>query len=273
MIRDWDDAYANGIHIRDGASYPAQWATAAEEFREEMTAAGRVRLDLAYGQRPRQMLDLFLPEQAPRGLAVFIHGGYWMAFDKSSWSHLAAGAVERGWAVALPSYTLVPEVRIVDITREAAQAITHAAELVAGPIRLAGHSAGGHLVARMACKGAPLAAEVTARIEHVLSISGVHDLRPLLRTAMAGDLFAAANEAASESPALREPLPDIGLTCWVGADERPEFLRQNDLLANIWTGLGCETRAVHAAHRHHFDVIADLTDAASPLTDCFAPAA
>src|SRR3546814_5563195 len=55
---------------------------------------------------------------SPAGLAVFVHGGYWMAFDKSSWSHLAAGAVARGWAVALPSYTLCPEARISDRSEE-----------------------------------------------------------------------------------------------------------------------------------------------------------
>jgi arylformamidase len=269
MIEDWDDAYRNGKYIADGDSYPARWATAADGFCKAMSGAGRARLDLAYGPRPRHRLDLFLPEQAPRGLAIFIHGGYWLAFDKSSWSHLAAGAVARGWAVALPSYTLAPEARVADITREAALAIAHAAGLVAGPIRLAGHSAGGHLVSRMACRNAPLDPGVQARLDHVLSISGVHDLRPLLRTAMADQLFAAPGDAAAESPALLEPAPNIGVTCWVGAEERPEFLRQNDLLANIWAGLGCETRVVHAAHRHHFDVIDGLADAASPLTARF----
>ena len=30
---------------------------------------------------------------------------------------------------------------------------------------------------------------------------------------------------------------------WVGADERPEFVRQSELLANVWTGLGVDMRA------------------------------
>jgi arylformamidase len=60
--------------------------------------------------------------------------------------------------------------------------------------------------------------------------------------------------------------------CWVGADERPEFRRQSALLANVWTGLGARTRAVEALGRHHFDVVADLTDAGSPLTEALAGA-
>lgn len=273
MIQDWDDAYTNGAYIVDGAAYPAKWAKLAEAFRAEMLAAGRAELDLRYGPEARATLDLFHPARTaadkPRGLAVFVHGGYWMAFDKSSWSHLAAGALQRGWAVCLPSYTLAPEARIAEITRQVASAIRFAAARVAGPLRLAGHSAGGHLVTRMVCADSLLPDDVRGRIGHVVSISGVHDLRPLLRTKMNATLRMDEAEAAAESPALLRPMEGCSVTCWVGSAERPEFLRQNDLLANIWTGLGAEMRCVHAEGRHHFNVIEDLADPASELTQAF----
>ena len=47
---------------------------------------------------------------------MFVHGGYWLRFDRDMWSHLAAGAVARGWACAIPSYTLAPEARISAMT-------------------------------------------------------------------------------------------------------------------------------------------------------------
>ncbi|MBM3648677.1 MAG: alpha/beta hydrolase, partial [Alphaproteobacteria bacterium] len=106
---DWDDAYANVTHIPGAERFPPAWSAAATAFRERLGASGRARLDLGYGAAPRQRLDLFLPATEPIGLIVFVHGGYWRAFDRSSWSHLAAGATERGWAVAMPSYTLCPE--------------------------------------------------------------------------------------------------------------------------------------------------------------------
>ena len=265
-LTDWDDAYSNGAYIADGDRYPAGWAAAAQAFRAEIMAAGRARLDLAYGAEPRQRLDLFLPPMPPKGLAVIVHGGYWLAFDKSSWSHLGRGPLAAGWAVALPSYTLAPEASVASITREVAQAISHSADMIEGPIRLTGHSAGGHLVTRMVCCGAPLGRGVQDRIDHVVSISGVHDLRPLLRTAMGAKLFRGAQEAAAESPALLEPMPGARVTCWVGADERPEFLRQSGLLANIWHGLGAETATVQQPGRHHFNVIDGLAEAGSPLT-------
>lgn len=262
-ITDWDDAYANGPHIPGANGFPPRWAAAAAAFRSAR-GEDRSRLDLAYGPAPRQRLDLFLPDGPPAGLVLFVHGGYWRAFDKSTWSHLAAGPLAAGWAVALPSYTLCPEARIAGIAREIGQAISVAAREVAGPLRLAGHSAGGHLVTRMLCEEAPLDPADQARIDRVLSISGLHDLRPLLATGMNADLRLDDEEAADESPALLRPVPGTRLHCRVGAGERPEFRRQNALLANVWYGLGADTEATEAAGRHHFDVIAELEDPASP---------
>lgn len=264
-MRDWDDAYANGAHIPGAEGFVPRWQAEAAAFRQ---AAGG-ELDIPYGAGAPERLDLFVPEGAPRGLCVFVHGGYWMAFDKSVWSHLAGGALALGWAVALPSYPLAPGARIAEITAAATAAITAAAALVPGPLRLAGHSAGGHLVARMACAPSPLPAAVAARLEHVLSISGLHDLRPLLATRMNATLGLTLAEARAESPALCEPLPGTRLTAWVGADERPEFRRQSALIANAWAGFDTDIRLVEAPGRHHFDVIAELALPGSALTRAF----
>lgn len=265
-IADWTDAYTNGAYIPDSGRWPAAWEGPARAFRERMEAAGRARLDLAYGSGPRNRYDLFLPAGEASGLVVYVHGGYWLRFDRSVWSHLAAGATQSGFAVALPSYTLCPDIRIGGIVEEIGRAVAHAAGRVAGPVVLTGHSAGGHLATRMACEGAPLPAAVASRIVHVLSISGVHDLRPLMRTAMNAGLRLDAAEAAAESPALLAPRPGTVLTCWVGAAERAEFVRQNALLANVWTGLGASTACVEEPGRHHFDVVDGLGDADHPLT-------
>ena len=269
VTTNWDDAFANSAHIQGAAHYPDRWSAQADSFRARMRAAGRAELDLAYGSAERERFDLFQPASTPAGLAVFAHGGFWKAFDKSSWSHLAEGALARGWAVCLPSYTLAPEARIADITRQFARAITFAAARVPGPLRLAGHSAGGHLATRMVCRDTPLPTEILNRITHVLSISGLHDLRPLLRTAMNATLRLDTADAAAESPALNWPLEPCALTCWIGSDERPEFIRQTELLANIWAGLGAATRCVRAPGRHHYDVFAPLADSGSDLTQTF----
>lgn len=265
-IEDWNDAYTNGAHIAGGDAYPGRWAEAAAAFRDGIGAIGSMKLDLSYGAQPRNKLDLFLPTEKPWGLFVFVHGGYWMRFDKSHWSHLAEGAVRRGFAVAMPSYTLCPDIGIAGIAREVAEAVSFAAREVEGPIYLAGHSAGGHLVSRLMAAPALLPEEVQRRIPHVVSISGLHDLRPLMKTTMNETLKIEAADALAESPALLEPLPNTRITCWVGAAERAEFIRQNALLANVWRGLGAATAEIAEANRHHFDVIEGLTDPRSPLT-------
>lgn len=265
-ITDWDDAYENGGNIPGGTRWPAAWVEPAQQMRTALAAEGRARLDLAYGEGERNRLDLFLPEGTPRGLVVYVHGGFWLRLDKSFWSHLATGALAHGHAVAMPSYTLCPAIRIGGIVREIAAAIETAAGLVAGELRLIGHSAGGQLVSRMVSQPSPLSAETLARIRHVLSLSGLHDLRPLMHTAMNERLHIDEAEATAESPALLRPVEGTRLTCWAGAMERAEFLRQNALLANIWTGLGATTATVVEPNRHHFDIVDGLADPEHPLT-------
>ena len=269
-IADWDDAYANADHIPGADGFIKSWPKDAAKFRKALLKQDRAVLDVAYGKGERNRLDLFYPETEPRGLAVFVHGGYWMRFDRMFWSHLAAGPLANGWIVAMPSYSLCPNVRISEITKEVASAIEFAAKKINGPIRLAGHSAGGHLVARMVCKTSPLKKPVQNRIEKTVSISPVSDLRPLCRLKLNDVLKLTSKEAARESPALLEPLPGADVTCWVGAAERSEFVRQNLLLAAAWHGLGARITHVEESDRHHFDVIDGLLDADSALTQAFA---
>ncbi len=260
---DWDDEFANAAYIAGGDEFPARWAAAARDYRALCLNAGRALCDLPYGNDPRHRFDLFLPVGTPCGLMVFVHGGYWLAFDKDSWSHLAQGAVDRGYAVAVPSYPLCPQERIGAITSHVALAIAAAAAQVAGPIMLAGHSAGGQIVARLATQTSPLARNVQARLVRVVAISGLHDLRPLLHTTMNATLRLDTEEAVRESPALCAPRAGVSVTAWVGADERPEFIRQSRLLATAWPAAVC----VVAPGRHHFDVVDALADHASPLVN------
>jgi acetyl esterase/lipase len=242
-----DRAYANGAFIPGAETYPPRWAAAAAAFRDRHPP-----LDIAYGPGDRQRLDLFLPAGAAKGLMVFVHGGYWMAFGRRDWSHLAAGALARGWACALPSYRLAPEARIAGITADIAAAVAAAAARVAGPVVVTGHSAGGHLAARMGC------AEGPDRVTRVVPVSPLADLAPLLATSMNATLRLDATEVQAESPA-RLPLR-AQAHVWVGGQERPSFLWQARTLSEAWS---CPWTV--APGRHHFDVIDDFTDPDSAL--------
>lgn len=265
MTTDWDDAYANAPHIPDGAGFPARLARASAAWRAGFDPE-RFR-SIGYGADAREIVELFLPEGTPEGLVVFVHGGYWRAFAPADWSHLAAGALARGWAVAFAGYRLAPAVGLPAITASIGEAVGAAAIEVGGPIVLTGHSAGGHLVARMLCDDSPLAGHVLARVVRAVPISGLFDLRPLLRTAMNADFGLDLAVARQESPALREPIAGAPpVRVWVGDAERPEFVRQSALFANVWAGLGVDMRLTIEPERHHFDVIDALADPGSRLS-------
>ena len=258
---DWDDAYANMPYVPGAEALPAQWAAEAEAFRTSGVAIETLR----YGVAPRCELDILRPTHPAAGLMVFVHGGYWMKFDKSYWTHLATGALARGWAVAIPSYTLAPEARVGQMTAEIGAAISCAANAISGPIRLAGHSAGGHLVSRMVCADNPLSQVVQGRIEHTVSISGLHDLRPLLWTKLNASLNLDMDEAMAESAALCMPRSGASVTAWVGGDERPEFIRQAHALQTMWAGLEAQTTCVVEPGHNHFSVIEAIMDPKSAL--------
>lgn len=256
-----DKAYANAAFIPGAADYPPKWQTSAGAFRDSLQDQGRARLDQPYGDRERQRYDLFLPRGDMLGVVIFVHGGYWRAFDRTSWSHLAAGALAHGQAVAMPSYTLAPAARIADMTQEIGRAIRAIASVTTGPIRLTGHSAGGHLVARMLCRDVELGA-AEARIANCVPISPLGDLRPLIDTEMNADLALDTAAATAESPALMTDIRPVPVQVWVGGAERPAFMEQARGLARAWPG----TQLHVEPDQHHFNVIEPLEQPDSPLT-------
>jgi hypothetical protein len=131
----YDEAYANAKHIPGGADYPARWAAAAAGFRAACGDRARLGLGLGPGDgaEPAGWFDLFLPEGAARGLVIFVHGGYWLRFGPRDFSHLAAGPLARGWAVAMPAYTLAPAARIAAMTRQIVAAAEQGQMLHAKP--------------------------------------------------------------------------------------------------------------------------------------------
>ena len=264
---DLDDAYENSAYIPGATAWLQGLPGRAASFRAGQLDA---LLNQPYGKGERQRYDLFTPEgglDAAKGMLAIVHGGYWMALSKDDFSHLAAGPLAHGWAVAMIGYTLGPQARISQITAEVADATNAVAHLGNGPLHLAGHSAGGHLVARMMCRDVMLSAKAVARLDRVVSVSGLHDLRPLRRLAKNATWQLDDDEAVAESPVMRMPREGIALACIAGAAERPEFIRQNALLPLAWQGLGTSACSRLLAGDHHFSVIDHLAEAGSSLCD------
>jgi arylformamidase len=228
-------------------------------------AATRARLPhqagLAYGADPRELLDIFRADR-PRGTVVFIHGGYWRASSKDEVSWAAAALVPAGFTVVVLNYPLCPQVTIAGIAESCRRAIAFAwtdllDEAERRTVILSGHSAGGYLTAAMlatdwAARGLP-----AAPFAGGVSISGVFDLRPLLRTSMNELIRLTPEQAADWSlHMVREPTSNTPLELLVGGDETSEFHRQSALMAAAWPRLA--RAPISVPGRHHFDVVEEI---------------
>src|SRR6516165_3336282 len=144
-----DAAYNNSAAVPERDAIVAGWAARSARVRRENTGY----LDLAYGESPRERLDLFLATDPDAPTLAFIHGGYWQMNDKESFIFFAEGLLPLGINLAVIEYTLAPMARleriIAGVRRSVRWLAEHLAEYGADPSRLygAGHSAGGHLTA------------------------------------------------------------------------------------------------------------------------------
>ncbi len=116
--------------------------------------------DVAYGDLPRQKLDLYLPPPAgrPHPLIVWTHGGRWSGGDKFP-AYPARLLTSSGFAVASVGYRLSGEApfpaQIEDIKGAIRWLRAHAAEYDLDPDRFGvwGRSAGGQLAALIGTSG------------------------------------------------------------------------------------------------------------------------
>lgn len=264
-ITDWSTAYTSSVNIPCVDDFFVKWPKESAAFISTHNAKSATELDVRYGPQELNVYDLFYPTAAGegqvRGLFVFVHGGYWCHGDKSAHSPLAMGPLAHGYAVAMPNFSLCPNTTI-PITKEITLAISHMAERVKNvPIVLCGHSAGGHLVTRQLflSSGTDVVADASSlswqtnvldRLQCVISISGVYDLRPIPRVSHNELVRLTEPDAWTESPALLTPILGVPVVCIVGSLEGPEFIRQ----------MGVATTAIMVDGKHHCDVIEDVMD-------------
>jgi arylformamidase len=268
------DEVERGYNNRAAVPEHPQWFARWAELSAAARAALRPRLDLRYGPNPKETLDLFLPAVRARGTFVFVHGGYWRALDKVDHSFVAGPFVAAGIAVAVINYDLCPDVSIATIVDECRRAVlwiaTEGAAHGANPGRIVvgGHSAGGHLAAMMLATDWSAIGLARDPLAGAVSLSGVHDLAPMVLFSFNADLGLDAAEAARLSPVNLAPRSRAPLLVAVGADETSEFLRQAELMWDAWPANrpAGSTGPLVLLGRHHFSVVADYADPESALT-------
>lgn len=269
--------YNNRALVPDHLAWLDRWEQASAQAREGQPC----QLDVPYGDGDGERLDIF-PSGVDRPggvpVLVFIHGGYWRALDKSGHSFVAPPFTRAGVCVVVLNHALCPgtlqaPVTLTHIVRQMEKALAWVGRNIArhggNPrcITAVGHSSGGLLAALLLTSVWPLigADLPDGLVRNALSISGVHDLDPLMHTPFLQEsLHLTDQQVLQYSPArLLEP-PSGKLHCAVGGDESPEFLRQNRLMQEAW-GAHTVPRCQVLQGLNHFSILDTLAQPGKDL--------
>jgi len=252
-----DAAYNNTASVRDVAILHAARITASAVMRARPGAL----LDIAYGTGPRNRVDMFPAADSKAPCLVFIHGGYWQMNSKESFACLGEGVAAHGWSVALPGYTLAPKATLSEIVVEIAAALSFLAERgpafgIAGPLIVAGWSAGGHLAA--------LALE-HPHVVAGLSISGLHELAPLRDTYLNERLRLSPHEIEQLSP-LRRPAVAKPLVIAYGTAELPALICSSHAFFDYREAACVPGALISVGDCNHFTILRELQSPGGALT-------
>ena len=113
---------------------------------------------LAYGDDPRQKLDIYRPVTAlpDAPVVVFFYGGSWNSGSRDDYGFVGEALASRGIMVVIADYRLYPQVRYPLFLQDGAQAVAwayqHSAEYGGDPRKLyvMGHSSGAYNAAMLA---------------------------------------------------------------------------------------------------------------------------
>ena len=149
----------------------------------------RVGRDLAFGDDPRQKLDIYAPAHGAQGapVLIFFYGGAWNSGRRQDYAFAGQALASRGFVTVVPDYRLAPQWRYPAFMQDAASATRWVRDHVAdyggdpGRISLAGHSAGGYIAVMLALDAEFLHAVAVdpATIRAVAGLSGPYDFLPL----------------------------------------------------------------------------------------------
>jgi arylformamidase len=234
------------FHFNPRAAVPdyPRWAEERSKTSLRARRTLKSRLDVPYGNSPRQVMDIFPAEKPVAPVLVYM---------------------------VLLEYDLCPSVTVAEIVRQMRSAIAwvygHISEYGGDPSKLyiSGLSAGGHLVAMALAHDWEREGLPRHLIKGAIAISGVYDLDAVIHININEEVRLNPETARENSPFLHPPLPYTPLIVAVGGGEPRGWRQMSEDFFCLCKERGVECEYLEIPDAHHFAMSARLAEPDGPL--------
>ena len=240
--------------------------SSAKKFRD---AHPNKYLDISYGKRVNQKLDIFLPKTINNNpVQLYFHGGYWIARDKFDHSHLAKPAINNNIIHVSVNYDLSPNVTLDIIVEETYEClewiIKNIRDYGGNPnnINLVGHSAGAHLVAMALTRNYSL----NSFIKSAILISGIYQPQITQYLSISKKIKLNKNIIKLTDVYNNNILQKTNILIVVGDDEPNPWKRLSIDFSEWLKKNKISFKFYNAIHLNHFTIVKALSDDKSSLS-------
>ncbi|XP_033119154.1 kynurenine formamidase-like isoform X2 [Anneissia japonica] len=272
------------FHLQDleRAYMPSQWCQrlppneVVDEHYRVLTEGSKrviekfvVEQNIRYGPSEAQKLNIVYPSRVVDDAAVlvFIHGGYWVAGCPEQNIAIAEQFVENGAVFVSMGYSLSPKASLPEIVEQVKLGFALILNKFSNSrsIYVSGHSAGGHLAARiLEVDWSKHVGSANNPLKGAVLMSGLFNLLPLLHTSVNDGVCMSEEIAKQESPI--EHIVEVGKQCKqlelvhvvVGEMESPEFKEQSMDYAKACKEAGVNAQYKVISNVDHFNMIERL---------------
>ena len=254
-----EQQYNNRLAVPDHAEYLTDWSQRSANYREK----SKGYLNLIYGGSEREVLDIFPAKITSAPIHIFLHGGYWQALSKDSFSFIAEHINQKNECAVIINYDLCPLVTVTEIIAQIQKAtrwILLNANDYGGDtrhIQITGHSAGAHLLTKLVTTNWTDAGFCHSPFQRLNALSGIYDLQPLVPTSINQALkltSQTSKQLSSLFDSFQVGFDLIELNLLVGDLESDEYKKQSAQLIGVW-GNELKMQYKTIVNTHHFSIL------------------
>lgn len=248
----------------DPAIVAGSRALFADRLDLEMPAGGARHYDVAYGDDPRQKLDICATDGHRRPVALFVPGGGFTGGDKSRHLHVPTFFAREGFVGVVMNYRLAPDFEWPEAARDVAAALdwiaSHIGDCGGDPERIVvlAHSAGAAHAAAALFDGR-FQPRRFASVRAVALLSGLYRIDPGAPasgfTAYFGEDPATFDDRSPLGAAARCTLPIVVASAEL---DPPSFTRQAEALVEKLAESGNTPLVLHLERHNHVSPVMAL---------------